>query len=246
MITSRQNEKIKLIRSLSDKKNRDATGLYLAEGIKTVTEAFKMGATVKTVVFTEKNQSVVSVFAKKGFEELLVSDDVFKSVSGEVTPQGMLAVIEKPKNTLSAPKGRCILSDCVKDPSNIGAIVRSAAAAGYNEIYLVSGSADAYGQKAVRASMSGIFAVKIFYGEREEILKVIDCPIYVADMNGENVFSFKADKKFCLAIGNEGCGISEAVLNRAEKILSIPMENGIESLNASVSAGILMYALKNS
>lgn len=249
MITSKQNEKIKFIRSLADKKVRDETELFVAEGVKTVFEALRMDAFVKTVVVTDGGMKLLSekkaVFSDE-IEILHVSDQVFKSLSNEVTPQGAIAVICKKNSALKSPLGRCLLLDEVKDPSNVGAIIRTAAAAGYKEIYLVNGSADAYGAKAVRASMSGIFAVDVYCGEREEILKVIDCPIYVADMDGKNVFELMAEQKFCLAIGNEGHGVSKDVYGRAAKVISIPMDSGIESLNAGVSAGILMYALKNS
>lgn len=239
MITSRQNAFIKEIRSLSDKKNRDELNLYIAEGVKLVSEAISTGQTVKAIVGTAKGLSQVETVGLKVEE---VSEDVFKSISGEVTPQGVLAVIEKPMANCSA-KGSCVFLDGVKDPANVGAVIRTAAASGYGTVYLCE-TADPYGPKAVRASMSGVFKVNLVNVTREEFVKINRLPIVIADMNGENVFDCKIKGDVCIVIGNEGKGVSEFMKGKADKIVSIPMENGMESLNASVSAGILMYALK--
>lgn len=243
MITSRQNEKIKFIKSLSNKKVRDESGLYVVEGVKIVKEAFKMEQRVKTVVCTEKG---LTLLGEVRAEVLTVSEEVFSAISSEKSPQGVIAIIEKTLNPLRFPQGKCLFLDGVSDPNNVGAILRTAAACGYNDVYVAFPSADPYGPKTARVSMSGLFKVNVFEGSREELLSFINCPIYVADMNGEDVFSFKSDKAFCLVIGNEGHGISQEVKQKATKTISIPMQNGIESLNAGVSAGILMYALKNS
>ena len=243
MITSRQNDKIKFIKSLYSKKERDQNGLFLVEGVKSVKEAFRMGQKVKTVVCTEKG---LKLLGEINAEILLVNDNVFLSITDEKTPQGVIAIIEKKILPVREPNGRCLFLDGVADPNNVGAIIRTAAASGYNDIYVARPSADPFSPKSARVSMSGLFAVNIFEGETDELLSYINVPIYVADMDGEDVFSFKADEKFCLAIGNEGHGISNKLKEKATKIISIPMQNGVESLNAGVSAGILMYQLKNS
>ncbi|MDE7158298.1 MAG: RNA methyltransferase, partial [Clostridiales bacterium] len=137
-----------------------------------------------------------------------------------------------------------ILLDGVADPSNVGAIVRTAAAAGYTEIYCID-CADAYSPKSVRASMSGVFFAKIMHGSREEVLAALSgVPLVAADMDGENAFTFESPKKFALCIGNEGNGLSQQVAEKAQYTVKIPMGEHTESLNAAVSAGILMYLLK--
>lgn len=240
MITSKQNALIKEIRSLSDKKNRDELGQYIVEGIKPVLEALSLGEKARVIVCTEKGENSLPL----GVEKTLVSDEVFKSISEEKTPQGVLGVFYKPQNRLEKASGSVLLLDGVSDPSNVGAIIRTAAASGYQTIYLTENSADAYAQKAVRASMSGIFRVKIIRADIEDILSVIDQKIVVADMGGKNVFINKIEGDFCLVIGNEGRGVSQRLKDLANEIVSIPMQNGVESLNAAVSAGILMYNLK--
>ena len=115
---------------------------------------------------------------------------------------------------------------------------------GYTDLYFTEDCADPFSPKAVRASMGGIFRVKAHISTRDYIAENLNIPFIIADMNGENVFSFNKKGDFCLVIGNEGNGVSEKIRKKASYTVSIPMENGMESLNASVSAGILMYLLK--
>ena len=241
MITSKQNQLIKKIRSLENKKFRDQENLYVANGIKMVNEAVSLGQKIEYIICTESASSLVS---NGDFEITLVSDEVFDYLSTEATPQGALAVISKPKINLSSPTDCCLLLDGVSDPTNVGAIIRTAVASGYKDLYLVD-CADAYSPKAVRASMSGIYGVNVYTGSYDDVFGVINLPLIVADMGGENVFNAKLKDKFCLVIGNEAHGVSQKVRAKAKYVVSIPMEKGMESLNASVSAGILMYALKN-
>ncbi len=242
MITSRQNALIKKIKSLKDKKFRDQENLYVAEGVKTVKTALVSNVNVTMIIGTEKGLSQVSV--PNVIESITVSEDVFKTISGESTPQGVLAVIEKPKNLLTSPTSPSILLDGVSDPGNVGAIIRTAVASGYKTVYLTDDSADAFSPKSVRASMTGIFNVQVQRAERDRLLESLNCPLVIADMNGVDVFRTTVPPNFCLVIGNEANGVSDAVKRLASITVSIPMEPEMESLNASVSAGILMYALK--
>jgi TrmH family RNA methyltransferase len=242
MITSKQNSFIKEIRSLADKKFRDKLNLYTVEGTKLVREVLALSLPVYAVIGTEKGLKSVDAI-KCRVEE--VSEEVFASISSEKSPQGVIAVIEKPKNELLTSKGSCVLLDGVSDPSNVGAIIRTAAAAGYNTVYMTDDCADPFSPKAVRASMSGVFRVKIVRSTRSELLSVIDKEIIVADMGGENIYQLKIDGDFCLVIGNEGHGVCEEFIKAAKRVISIPMENGIESLNAAVSAALLLYGLKS-
>jgi TrmH family RNA methyltransferase len=241
MITSKQNSTVKLIRSLADKKNRDLTGLYIAEGVNTVNEAIKSGQKIDKIVATEKT---IDRIIPTDREILIVSEEVFDYITNEVTPQGVMAIMVKPIVALESPINSCLFLDGVSDPANVGAIIRTAAASNYTEVYLAD-SADCYSPKSVRASMSGIFKIKAIQGKREDLLQLIDMPICVADMNGKSVFDIQMPKRFCLVIGNEARGVSQEVRLKAEITVSIPMENQVESLNAGVSAGILMYTLKH-
>ena len=156
-----------------------------------------------------------------------------------------MAVVQIPETDLKAPEGDCLLLDCLQDPGNLGTVIRTANAAGYGQIYLIN-CTDPYSPKAVRASMGGIFRVTLYRADRDEIFNILKgVPLICADMNGENIFEFTPPQKFCLCIGNEGSGISDEVSARADFTVKIPMRATCESLNAAVSAGIAMYALKN-
>lgn len=237
VITSKSNPLIKDIVKLSDKKYRKLYGKYLVEGVKPVKECISAGCKILNIVCVEELQSEFD-------GAICVSRSVFESISSEKTPQGVIAVVEIPQNELKPPANSCILLDCLQDPGNLGTVLRTANGAGYNEVYLIN-CTDPYSPKAVRASMSGIFFVKIHQGSKEEVLKTLaNVPIICADMDGEDIFSFNPPEKFCLCIGNEGGGISDEVMNTAKYKVRIPMQSTCESLNAGVSAGIAMYQLK--
>lgn len=237
VITSKSNPVIKTAASLSDKKFRKQLGLYLVEGVKSVKECISAGCEIERIICTERFEN--------GFSgATVVSESVFKSISTETTPQGVLAEVKIPQSELKPPKESCLLLDCLQDPGNLGTVIRTANAAGYGEIYLIN-CTDAYSPKAVRASMGGIFRVSVYSGSREEVLENLkDIPLICADMDGENIFEFTPPRKFCLCIGNEGGGISAEISSRAAYTVKIPMRETCESLNAAVSAGIAMYALK--
>ena len=238
ILTSKTNPVIKTVKSLADKKFRQQLGLYLVEGVKSVEECIAAGCKIEKIICTEKWQD-------KFQNPVLVSDSLFKSISTETAPQGVIAVVQIPQTELKAPKGDCLLLDCLQDPGNLGTVIRTANAAGYEEIYLIN-CTDPFSPKAVRASMGGIFRVTLYRATRDEIFNTLSgVSLICADMNGEDIFKFTPPEKFCLCIGNEGSGISDEVSARADYTVKIPMRETCESLNAAVSAGIAMYALKN-
>ena len=241
MILSKQNATIKEIRSLSDKKFRDALGLYTIESVKLVKDAISLKLPIKVIIGTEKG---LAMLGDTEYKNEVVSEDVYKYVSEQVSPQGVLAVLYKPQTVAIDESESSILLDGVSDPANVGAIIRTAAASGYKTVYMTPDSADPYSPKAVRSAMGGIFRVNVVRDKVENLLDCIKNPITVADMNGKNVFNEGIKENFCLVIGNEGKGVSLVIRERAKYTVSIPMQNGVESLNAAVSAGILMYNLK--
>ena len=241
ILTSKNNPLIKETAALKDKKARKEQGMFLVEGRKMAVECQRSDFEIDRV-FVAESYAGENPFAEE--QTVRVSDDVFHFLSDEKSPQGILCRIKIPTRTLTAPKGKCLLLDGVADPGNVGTIIRTANAAGYEEIYLTEECADPYSPKSVRASMSGVFFTKIYRASRAEILSVLsEMPIIVADMGGENVFSFTAPKRFALAIGNEANGISDFVQEKATHTVKIPMQATQESLNAAISAGIIMYVL---
>ena len=239
ILTSKNNPLIKETAALKDKKGRREQGLFLVEGAKMASECVKSGMEIERAILSESYRGDCL------FDTAVrVSDEVFRFLSDEKSPQGILCAVKLPKDALRPPKNSCLLLDGVSDPGNMGAIIRTANAAGYKEIYLVE-CTDPYSPKSVRASMSGIFFTKLYTGTRAEVLSALSgTPIVAADMEGENIFSFTPPAKYALAIGNEANGLSEKVFQSAEYTLRIPMEESQESLNAGIAAGIAMYILK--
>ena len=241
IITSKNNPLVKETAALKEKKGRRELGAFLVEGWKMANECLKSGMTIERVFVAQSYEKELP------FDPSLlvtVSDDVFRFLSDEKTPQGVLCRVKLPKKELLSPKGNCLLLDGVADPGNMGAIIRTANAAGYEEIYLTDDCTDPYSPKSVRASMSGVFFTKLYFGSREEILAGLSgTPILTADMHGENLFRFTPPKQFALVIGNEANGVSDKVKEAAYKTVAIPMKSTQESLNAAVSAGIAMYLL---
>lgn len=239
IILSRQNPLVKELASLKEKKGRRRTGTFLVEGHKMVREAIACGMDVVRLILREDYAGETY-----GLPAVLLGQDAFAAVCDEKTPQGIAAEVAIPLRSVQPPQGRCLLLDGLQDPANVGAIIRTAVAAGYEDVYL-AGCADPFSPKSVRASMSGVFFARIMQGTQEEILSAIaGMPVIAADMGGEDVFSYAAPEKFCLAVGSEGSGLSALVRSRADVTVRIPMDARTESLNAAVSAGILMYALR--
>ena len=239
IILSRQNPLVKELASLKEKKGRRRTGTFLVEGHKMVREAVASGMDVVRLILREDYAGETY-----GLPAVLLGRDAFAAVCDEKTPQGIAAEVAIPLRSVQPPQGRCLLLDGLQDPANVGAIIRTAVAAGYEDVYL-AGCADPFSPKSVRASMSGVFFARIMQGTQEEILSAIaGMPVIAADMGGEDVFSYAAPEKFCLAVGSEGSGLSALVRGRADVTVCIPMDARTESLNAAVSAGILMYALR--
>ncbi len=241
ILTSKNNPLIKETASLKEKKARKELGLFLVEGRKMAIECQNSKMEIERVFVGEGYEGELP------FDESLivrVSEDVLHYLCDEKTPQGILCRVRIPKTPLCAPTGKCLLLDGVADPGNMGAILRTANAAGYDRVYLTEDCTDPYAPKSVRASMSGVFFTEICQAKREEILSVMkEIPLVVADLYGTNAFQFEKSGAFVLAIGNEGKGISDEVRQAATDRVKIPMRSTQESLNAAVSAGIMMYLL---
>lgn len=238
VISSKANPEIKRISSLAEKKFRNQYGEFIVESVKAVDECLSAGMSVSEIVCTAS-------LADRYVNPLVVTNELFARISTEKSPQGVLAVVKKPDTSVRAPNGSCILLDRLQDPGNLGTVIRTANAAGYDDIYLIN-CTDAFSPKAVRASMGGIFYVNIHEGGYDGVFSALDVvPLVCADMDGEDIFAFKPPEKFCLCIGNEGGGVSDILKERCRFTVKIPMRSTCESLNAAVSAAVAMYVLKN-
>lgn len=246
VITSISNEKVKLFRSLSDAKNRREAGLYIAEGANLIKDIPTPSSVRMLFVKESKQEAFKDVLSRFSAEAVVLSDELFDRVSDTVTPAGIAALVEIPKSTELSDinDDKIIVLDHVADAGNVGAVLRTAVAAGYQTAVLL-GSADPYSPKAVRASMSAIFKIKLCFSDNNAFLcskNLVNYDIMVLDMMGESIFTHVPGGKYALVVGNEAHGVSGEIKAVGRK-LSIPMTS-MESLNAAVSAGVAMYLLE--
>ena len=238
-IKSTQNTLIKRISALKDGKARKVEGMFIAEGVRIVLDA---GITPKYLFVDEAHVDFARSWESK-CSVYSVSKEVIAKLSDTKSPQGVVAVYDIPKNRDYSMTGeRAIILDGVQDPGNVGTIIRTAVASGY-DIYLIN-CADIYSPKVVRSTMSGVFKSNmhvVTYEQMKDILAKRGAKLYSLDMGGQDIFETQFSTPYALLVGNEAQGISEWAKTNSDYIVSIPMRETIESLNAGVSAGIAMY-----
>lgn len=250
-ISSKNNEVIKNIRSLEQKKYRDNLGIFLVEGEKSVSEAIKFASKdIKYIVVAEGKYDYFTDVIKD-FSEITIktTDDVFKSISNTISPQGIACVLRlHPPDRDFVPTKPFVILDGIQDPGNLGSIIRSALATGFKDIILIE-CTDPYSDKVLRSSTSGVLLSNLYQLKRENFVKLFKkhkFDLIIAEANKQNIFEdIKTPKVFGLVIGNEGRGVSEEIKGLPHISVSIPMQNNVESLNAAVSASIIMYLLTN-
>ena len=243
MVISANNSKILNAKKLLQKKYRDEYGKYLIEGIKLVSEAFLRNQKIDYIIVKEDCFDKYKSFLNdKTF--LVVDAKTFKSLTDAVNDQGILAVAEKPNTKLDSPKQKCLILENIQNPSNMGAILRTAAATGYNTVYTVD-CTDPYSPKCMRSGMSAQFCIDIMSGSIQNVFDAVKqkCRVLCADMRGEDIFSAYIEPFHALLFGNEGSGVSEYAFKNCDYAISLPMQNRLESLNVAVSAGIIMYTI---
>ena len=242
-ISSVNNEKIKEIMKLQQKKYRELSGQVLIEGYKIFLEAVKANAEILEILLTKKELEKHNLSAYKD-KINLISDNVSKKLSFNQTSQNFFAVI-KPREP-KVESGSFLILDKIQDPQNLGAIIRTSVACNIKKIFLLD-CVDEFNDKVIRASMGNVFKVCFEKTEVENLKEICKkTPVYCADMFGENIFNLKQKPKvFGLILGNEGNGVRSEVKNLASKTISIPMQNNVESLNVAVSMAVIAYNLTN-
>lgn len=254
VITSPQNQIVKEVKSLHLKSNRDKLGEFFVEGLRIVEDALQSRAFVEFAVVSESGlekeeiRSMAQHLMEHGVLAYSVSDRIYKELSDTETPQGILAVIKKPRNTFNKTikDGQFyILLENIQDPGNMGTIIRTADAAGASGVIVSKGSVDVYNPKVLRSTMGSIFHLPIIKSDNLEEtiteLKNHDFNILAAHLDGNtNHFDVNMRHKTAIVIGNEANGISQAVTNQCQ-LIKIPMLGKSESLNASVSAAVIIY-----
>ena len=247
MITSNQNSKIKLVRALLGRaKERHEAEAFVAEGVRLVEEAVKANWTCRFALYDEtlskRGMSQVESLKSRGVDVEEVSASVMKSISETEAPQGILAVLEQTQLPLPDSPNFILIPDRIRDPGNLGTLLRSAAAAGVQTVLIPPETTDAFAPKVLRSGMGAHFRLPIHSMNWEEIAKATTgMQIYVADMDGSSCWEMDLSKSVALIVGNEAEGASESARKLANGKISIPMSGEMESLNAGAAGSVLMF-----
>lgn len=252
VITSKDNEQIKHIRKLKEKKYRDEYKEYVIEGVKLIKEAIAEEANIKTIVACDncvKNEEIDPklMYEIAKYNCIYVEEKVFHSITDVQNPQGLLAIMskEKEKEEIDFSEDIIVVLDDIQDPGNIGTILRTVDSIGLKQIIVSKKSGDVYNPKVVRSTMGAILRVNVIESENlVETLKLMKkhkFEIIATSLGGEKSIYDINYKKKVIVIGNEANGISEEVLDIADEKVKIPMLGKTESLNAAVATGIITY-----
>jgi RNA methyltransferase, TrmH family len=251
MITSSQNPKIKLVRALVGRpKERRENGAFIAEGVRLVEEAFSAGWDFRFALSTDglsqRGLDLVKNLTAKGVDVEPVVENLFQSVTETETSQGILAVLAlEPPNSLKPPAKPdfVLIPDQIRDPGNLGTLLRTAAAAGVQAVFIPPETTDPFAPKVVRAGMGAHFRLPILSLTWDQLsVGVQGMSVYLSDAAGEKS-CWEADftHPVALVIGGEADGASTQARNLATEMIRIPMPGHMESLNAGVSGAVLMY-----
>lgn len=239
-ITSINNEYIKEISKLNEKKYRDKSNKYLIEGLHLVTEALKYDI-IDTIIIREDFSYETNI------KHIIVSNEVMKKLSDNPSIPKIMAIVNKKESAISGNK--ILLLDRLQDPGNLGTIIRSAVAFNFDTIILSNDTVDLYNSKVLRSTQGMLFNINILRQDLTNVIKELknnNYTIYGTKVdNGYDVKEINNINKSALIIGNEGTGISDNILKQCDKYLYIKMNNNCESLNAGVAASILMYEMGN-
>lgn len=252
VISSKDNDLIKHIKKLKDKKYRDESNEYIIEGVKLIEEAVKENAKIKKIIVCEDTTRTYEIpthimYEIAKYECVYVTDKIFASITQVTNPQGIMAIIEKGDvdTQIDYTQDIIVALDDVQDPGNLGTILRTVDSIGLNQIIVSKGTADAFNSKVVRSTMGAIFRVKIIEVENlEQAIKDMrrhHFKLMVTSLQTENsIYDIQFNKKV-IVIGNESNGVSREIQEMADEKAKIPMLGKTESLNASVAAGVVMY-----
>ena len=238
LITSINNQTIKELDKLKQKKYRDLEQKFLIEGEHLVEEAEKSGVLEKIILLEN------SEYPSK-LEKIYVSKNVMKKLSSLDTPPNIIGVCKMLSKKELGKK--VLLLDDIQDPGNLGTIIRSSVAFNVDSIVMSLNTVDLYNPKVIRSTQGMIFKINLIKDDLERViekLKSENIPIYTTNVNGgENIKNINSTDSYGLIMGNEGNGVKDEISALADRKIYIPMNSKVESLNVSVAASILLYEL---
>lgn len=249
-ITSVHNPQVQMLRDLQKPRSRREAGLFLAESVKMVREAIALGL-CRTLIADGRRRAdcaeLIEAAQEAGCEVLLVTEAVMRAVSEQKTPQGVCCTVRIPDEPQRLSGNLIVAMDGVQDPGNVGTILRTADAAGFDGALLSNACADLYGAKTLRATMGSVFRVPARRtGDLPAALmemKARGYAIVATELGGADFYANCPHESAVLVIGSEGSGVSADVRAVATHRLALPMRGGAESLNAAVAAGVMMYEM---
>ena len=249
---SKDNNLIKHIIKLKEKKYRNEYNEFIIEGAKIIREAIEENAIVKNILISEDalNSELVEKQLKEKLQEeeyISVPDKIFKMLSDVENPQGVLAVVEKNNKSkkIDYSQDIILILDNVQDPGNLGTIIRTADSVGLKEIIVSKGTADAYNPKVIRSTMGAIFRLNIIESDniidtvrqiKQNNFKIVTTSL----QTDKSIYDIKL-KNVAIVVGNEANGVSKEIQELSDIKAIIPMKGKTESLNVSVATGVLLY-----
>lgn len=263
-IGSSDNSRVRLVRKLGSRKGRTAEGKFVIEGLNLCREAVLRSFDIEFIMIPDDWKTSggrADISGLKAFTEECIGSErltvctvpskIFEGLTDAGNGVGILAVLKKPAADISAVQdlsegSNILVLDRIQDPGNIGTMIRTAVAAGYGMILAVKGTADIYSAKVLRATAGMVFEIPVVYVDDADtladILRGQGKRIAVTDpYGGRPYYEEDLSRDIALVIGNEGNGISDEIMALADVRVTLPMKGSIESLNAAVSAAILMY-----
>ncbi len=262
-ITSVKNPDYKYLKALNNPKKRKKHKAFLIEGFSFVRDLlFKKAELVSYLILSEsafqktRFADLIRVAEQKEIPVWVLAEKLFKEISTYVTPQGIMAVVKEPTDN-SIIGNKLLILENLQDPTNVGVILRTADAVGIKTVLYTKGTADPFAPKTVRSSAGSILNLSLLqiHNIKEVItlLKEQEFKIIVSVVQGgDPLFKTGVPEKFCLVVGNEAKGVSQEMLDIADKLITIPMKGGAQSLNVAIATAVILYhffyleSLKNS
>lgn len=253
VISSLQNGMVKLATSLKQKKYRDKEGLFLAEGVRIVEDIVSVGGEIQAVLYDAELQNerieVLLSSLDASVRRIAVTPEVYRKIQATEESQGIVAIVKQKKWTLADIAGGCVhlaVLDRVQDPGNIGTIIRTSEAAGWDGVLVLRGSADIYSPKVVRSTMGTMLHLPVVRGldenelmnfVRERAIRLYATSVVESKTYDDCDFTQSA----AVVFGNEGAGVSEALLASADERIHIPLYGRVESINVAAAAAVICF-----
>lgn len=256
MITSTSNSQVKMVMNLLNKaKVRREENAFVVEGVKMVLEApyDRVKKIFVSESYTNEHKNGVGNIKWDSPNVEVVSDNVFNQMSDTKTPQGIMAIVTirqyAPADILGKENAFIIVCEDIQDPGNLGTILRTGEGAGISGVVITKNSVDIYNPKTIRSTMGSLYRVPFMYVDdlKDTLgqMKALGINVYATHLNGNNMYASEDYTGKCaFLIGNEGNGLKDETSALADKLIKIPMDGQVESLNAAISAAVMMYEVK--